>query len=117
MEGAFYIKEILHYFLHLIFPVFIAKVFFRDKWRKAYFLLLATMLVDLDHIFADPIFDADRSSVGFHPLHTFPMTILYFLGIIFLKNNYRIIAIGLFFHMLTDFQDFHFWKLLRDIMD
>jgi hypothetical protein len=117
MENTFYIREIAHYFLHFIFPLFIAKVFFKDNWRKAYFLMLATMLVDLDHVFSTPMFDPNRSSISFHPLHTYPMIALYFLGVVFLKGKYKIIAAGLLFHMFTDFQDFYFWKLLGELGD
>lgn len=106
------LREIVHYFLHLVFPVFIALIFFRNNWKKAYLIMLATMLVDLDHIFANPLFDPNRNSIGFHPLHTYPMIALYALGVIFLKGNYKIIAIGLLFHMFTDFQDFYLWKQL-----
>lgn len=111
MADPFYIREIIHYFLHFIFPVFIAKVFFKNNWKHAYLLMLATMLVDLDHVFADPLFDPNRNSIGYHPLHSYWMIALYFLGTIFLKGNYRIIAVGLLFHMIADFQDFFLWKL------
>ena len=111
MADPFYIREIIHYFLHFIFPIFIAKVFFKNNWKHAYLLLLATMLVDLDHVFADPLFDPNRNSVGYHPLHSYWAIGAYFLGTIFLKGNYKIIAVGLLFHMFTDFQDFFFWKL------
>lgn len=111
MTDPFYIREITHYFLHFIFPSFIAKVFFKNNWKHAYLLMLATMLVDLDHVFADPLFDPNRNSIGYHPLHSYWMIVLYFLGTIFLKGNYKIIAVGLLFHMITDFQDFFFWKL------
>ncbi len=103
-------RSFVHYFLHLVFPVFIALVFFRKNWKKAYFLMLATMLVDLDHLLATPLFDPDRNSIGFHPLHSYPMIALYFLGTIFLKGNLRIISVGLLFHMFTDFQDYYFWN-------
>lgn len=112
MEDVFSLREFTHYFLHLVFPVVIAYVFFRGNWKKAYLIMLATMLVDLDHIFADPLFDPNRNSIGFHPLHTYPMIALYALATIFLKGNYRIIAIGLLFHMFTDFQDYNFWHRL-----
>lgn len=108
------LKFIIHYFLHFVFPVAIAWFFFRKNWKQAYLLLLATMLVDADHLLATPIFDPNRSSVGFHLLHSYPAIAMYFLGAIFLKGNYRIIAIGLLFHMFTDFQDFYFWKLLMN---
>ena len=32
--------------------------------------MLATWLVDLDHLLAEPVFDPERCSVGFHPLHS-----------------------------------------------
>jgi len=110
MESTFYLREIFHYFLHFVFPLLIAKFFFKENWQKAYLLMLATMIVDVDHIFANPVFDPNRSSVGFHILHRYPMVLLYFLGTVFLKGNYRIIAVGLLFHVITDFQDYYLWK-------
>lgn len=104
----FLLKTCTHYFLHLIFPVFIALMFFRENWKKAYFILLATMLVDLDHLFANPIFDPNRGSVGFHFLHSYYAISVYFL-MLFFKGNIRIIGVGLLFHMLTDLQDFYLW--------
>ena len=115
MGEFLYLREFVHYFLHIIFPAVIAYMFFRKEWKKAYLMMLATMLVDVDHVFANPIFDPNRSSIGFHPLHSYPMIALYFLGVIFLKGNYKIIAVGLLFHMFTDFQDFYFWRCLAQI--
>lgn len=64
------------------------------------------MLVDLDHLLAVPMFDPDRCSIGFHPLHSELAITGYVLGMIFVKNKViRLIFIGLFFHMLTDFFD------------
>jgi hypothetical protein len=63
---CFFWKTLTHYFLHLIFPGIIAFVFYRKDWKKVYLILLATMLVDLDHLLADPIFDPNRGSIGFH---------------------------------------------------
>jgi hypothetical protein len=40
------------------------------------------------------------------------MIAVYFLGTIFLKGNYKIIAVGLLFHMFTDFQDYYLWKAM-----
>lgn len=105
---CFFWKTCTHYFLHLIFPGFIALVFYREDWKKVYFILLATMLVDLDHLFANPVFDPLRNSIGFHILHSYYAIAVYFL-MLFFKGNIRIIAIGLLFHMLTDFQDYYFW--------
>lgn len=105
---CFFWKTLTHYFLHLIFPGIIAFVFYRKDWKKVYLILLATMLVDLDHLLADPIFDPNRGSIGFHFLHTYYAIAAYFL-MLFFKGNIRIIGIGLLIHMLTDFQDFHYW--------
>lgn len=100
------LQTITHYSQHLIFPALIACVFFKDNWKKAYLILLATMLVDLDHLFANPIFDPDRCSVGFHFLHSYVAIVCYALLLFFKK--FRIVAIGLLFHMLTDLIDC-FW--------
>ncbi|MCU7614432.1 DUF6122 family protein [Chryseobacterium sp. GMJ5] len=102
------LKQFIHYFLHLGFPAIIAYVFYRNQWKRAYLILLATMLVDLDHLFADPVFDPSRNSIGFHFLHSYVAIAVYFL-LLLCKGNARIIGIGLLLHMATDFQDFHCW--------
>lgn len=94
----------IHYFLHLVFPLFIAFVFFRKEWKKAYLIFLGTLLVDIDHLLADPIFQANRCSIGFHPFHSFYAIAGYFI-LLFLNRPYKIIGVGLLFHMLTDFID------------
>ena len=94
----------VHYFLHLGFPLFIAYIFFKEEWKKTYLILLATMLVDLDHLLAAPIFEANRCSFGFHYLHSYYAMVFYFL-LLFCKKPFKIIGIGLLFHMLTDLID------------
>lgn len=97
-------QSFLHYFLHLVFPLALAFIFFRKEWKKAYLILLATMLVDLDHLLADPIFQPDRCGINFHPLHTYYAMGVYFI-LLFLKKPFNIIGLGLLFHMLTDYID------------
>ena len=104
------LKPFVHYFLHIVFPIFFAFIFYKKEWKKVYLLLLSTMLVDLDHLLATPIFDPNRCSIGFHPLHSYYAIIIYLLGLFFLKGNYEIIAIGLLFHMFTDWQDCYLWR-------
>ena len=94
----------IHYFLHLVFPFLIALIFFKKDWQKVSILLLLTMLVDLDHLFALPIFESNRCSIGFHPLHSYLAIALYVL-LLFKKGNIRIIGLGLLFHMFTDLVD------------
>jgi len=91
----------IHYFLHFGFPFFIAFIFFRKEWKKVYLILIATMLVDVDHIFATPIFQENRCSIGFHFLHTYYAMLVY-LWLLFFRKPFKIIGIGLLFHMFTD---------------
>lgn len=39
--------------------------------------MLTTTAVDLDHLLADPIYDPERCSIGFHPLHSLPALAVY----------------------------------------
>ena len=97
------LQTLVHYTLHLLVPGLIAYTFFRKEWKKAWLIMLATMLVDLDHLFATPIFDPGRCSINFHPLHTYWAMAGYVVLLFFRKT--RIIAVGLLFHMFTDYID------------
>jgi len=97
-------QTFIHYFLHIGFPFFIAFGFFRKDWKRVYLILLATMLVDLDHLVANPIFQANRCSINFHLFHTYYAMIIYF-ALLFFHKPFNIIGIGLLFHMFTDFVD------------
>ena len=93
-------QQVLHYFLHLVFPLLIAFVFYRMNWLKSYLILLLTMLVDLDHLFATPLYEPCRCSIGFHPLHGLIAILIYCAML--LHPKIRIIALGLLMHMATD---------------
>ncbi|PVW14750.1 DUF6122 family protein [Marixanthomonas spongiae] len=97
------LQTFIHYTLHFLAPGLIAFVFFRNNWKKAWLIMIATMLVDVDHVLADPIFSPERCSIGFHPLHSYYAIGVYVLLLFFKKT--RIVAVGLLFHMLTDFID------------
>ncbi len=97
------LQFVVHYSMHLLVPGLLAWLFFRKNWKKAWLIMLATMLVDLDHLFADPIFDPERCSIGFHFLHSYYAMAIYALLLFFPK--FRIIGVGLLFHMLTDYID------------
>lgn len=62
------------------------------------------MLVDADHLLASPVFDANRCSIGVHPLHT-PYAMAVYVVLLFLRKPFNLIGIGLLFHMLTDLID------------
>ncbi|HET8804217.1 MAG TPA: DUF6122 family protein [Aequorivita sp.] len=97
------LQTLVHYTLHLLVPGLIAYIFFRKEWKKAWLIMLATMLIDVDHLLATPIFETHRCSINFHPLHTYWAMAIY-VALLFFKKT-RIIAVGLLFHMLTDYID------------
>jgi len=96
-------QTIVHYSLHLLAPALVALIFFKDNWKKVYLIFLLTLLVDLDHLVATPIFDPERCSIGYHFLHSYFAIAIYTLMLFFKKT--RIIAIGLLMHIGTDIID------------
>ena len=96
----------IHYSLHFLLPLLIAFLFFRKDWKKVYSIMLLTMIVDLDHLLANPIYQSDRCSINFHPLHTNYAIVAYIL--ITIPKKSRILGIALLFHMLTDYLDCYF---------
>ena len=96
-------KFLIHYGLHFVFPLIIAFLFFKNDWKKVSLIFVATMVVDLDHLLANPIFEANRCSINFHPLHSYFAITIYALSTLYKKA--RVIAIGLLLHMLADLVD------------
>ena len=90
----------LHLLLHFSVPALVAGFFFRQHWQRAYGLMIVTMMVDLDHLLANPIYDAARCSIGFHPLHQPPLMVGYLALCFFTKT--RFIGFGLIIHMILD---------------
>ena len=46
------IQTLTHYGLHFLAPGILAYVFFKERWKAAWLIMIVTMLVDLDHIYA-----------------------------------------------------------------
>ncbi len=90
----------LHITLHFIVPALLVGLFFRKDWKMAYFIMMATMLVDIDHLLAEPIYDPGRCSIGFHPLHQLWFIFLY-LVLCFIPKT-RLVGLGLIIHMVLD---------------
>ena len=90
----------LHIVLHFVIPVIVVGIFFRRRWKLAYFTMVATMLVDLDHLTASPIYNPDRCSIGFHLLHQ-PWFIVLYLVLCFVPKT-RLIGLGLTIHVCLD---------------
>ena len=96
----------IHIALHFIVPAIVVALFFREDWKKAYLILMATMLVDIDHLLADPIYDPNRCSIGFHPLHKIWFICIY-IGFCFFPKS-RLVGLGLTIHMALDSIDCQF---------
>ena len=90
----------MHIFLHFLLPAVAVGLFFRKNWKTAYLIMMATMVVDLDHLLANPIYDPGRCSIGFHPLHGFIPIGLY-CSLLFFKKS-RLVGLGLVLHMMLD---------------
>lgn len=93
-------RFILHLVLHVMVPVSIAFLFYQGEFRKAALLMLAGILIDVDHVVADPIVNPDRCSVGYHFLHSYWLIPLYGLLAIFPKT--RLVGLGLVIHIVLD---------------
>jgi len=97
------LQQLIHYGFHLLLPGLIAWIFFRSYWKGAWLIMIAAMLVDLDHLLANPVFQANRCSINFHPLHSYIAIGVYFIMTLFKKV--RILGVGLILHMLADYLD------------
>lgn len=100
------IRAAIHLLLHAAVPGLIARRFYRRNFWRAWLIMLATMAIDFDHMLADPVYDPDRCSIGFHPLHQYPIMLLYVLLALWPKT--RLIGVGLVVHILLDGLDC-FW--------
>jgi hypothetical protein len=100
----------IHLLLHVLVPGLVAWLFYRPAWWRAWLVLQAGVLIDLDHFLADPIYDPDRCSIGFHLLHTYPAIGLYL--VLWLFKRTRLFGIGLMIHILLDLLD---CKLLQQL--
>ena len=97
------LRFLIHYGLHIFLPALVAYLFYRPKFIKVSIIMISTMLIDLDHLLATPIFDPNRCSIGFHPLHSYIAIGVY--ALLLIPSKSRIIAIGLLIHILVDIID------------
>jgi hypothetical protein len=110
----------LHIILHFAVPAAVAIVLYRPREIQAGLTMLAMMVVDLDHLVADVIYDPQRCSIGFHPLHTLPAIGIYalvFAATVLLRKRLeasdlgptaRLVhwgSLGLLIHMALDWGD------------
>ena len=100
------LQTFAHYGCHIFIPLIVALLFYRSNWKGAFFIMFSGMLIDLDHLLANPIFDPNRCSINFHPLHSY-FAILVYLFLLIPKKS-RLVALGLVIHIIADVVDCSF---------
>ncbi len=101
-------RPVIHIILHFMVPLLFALLFYRQNWQKAWMLLMLSLLIDLDHLLANPVYAPDRCSIGYHPLHGGFAALLFLL--IALIPVSRKVGFGLIIHLLLDGLDCY-WML------
>ena len=94
------LRAALHALLHVAVPGLVARLGWRERWRSAWLVMVLANLVDLDHLLADPIYDPDRCSLGFHPLHSWFVQPLWIALAVWRPT--RVLGVGLVVHMVLD---------------
>lgn len=97
------LRTIVHMVLHITAPAVVARFSFTNRWKRAWLIMVATMIVDLDHLLSTPVFDPNRCSINFHPLHTWPAIAGFMLLAVIPRS--RIVGVGLLIHMGLDWLD------------
>lgn len=100
------LQYILHYGSHFLLPLMVAIIWFKDNWSFAFLIMLSGLWIDIDHLLANPIFDSNRCSINFHPLHSYYAIIVY-IGLSIFKKT-RLIGLGLVIHIIADLIDCQF---------
>ncbi|MBC2839236.1 DUF6122 family protein [Robiginitalea sp. SC105] len=96
-------REAVHYGLHFGLPILVAFGWYPRKSWLVLGILLAGLLIDLDHLLADPVFDPGRCSIGYHPLHSYFAIAVYVALLLFRKT--RLLGLGLMIHIAADSAD------------
>lgn len=94
------LQTVTHYGIHFLLPLAIALLCFKKQWKLALVIMLSTMLIDLDHLLAIPVFNPSRCSINFHPLHSYYAIGVYVVLSIIKKT--RLLGIGFLIHILAD---------------
>tara|TARA_R110000868_G_scaffold88088_3_gene245747 strand:+ start:10851 stop:11159 length:309 start_codon:yes stop_codon:yes gene_type:complete len=100
------IQTIAHYGCHILLPLLVALIAYRKMWISAFLIMLSGILIDIDHLLANPIFDSHRCSINFHPLHSYLAIGIYVLLLVPKKT--RLIGLGLVIHIVADLVDCSF---------
>ena len=97
------LRFFIHYGIHFLVPIAVAMLFYKEQQKKAILILLSAIIIDVDHLLANPIFDPNRCSIDFHPLHSY-WAIGIYIALLFFKKS-RIFGVALLIHILADIAD------------
>lgn len=100
------LQTFAHYGCHIFIPLIVALIWYKQNWKIAFLIMFSGMWIDIDHLLATPIFDPNRCSINFHPLHSYYAMAVYVL--LLLPKKTRLIALGLVFHIISDLVDCSF---------
>lgn len=93
-------QPLIHAALHLLTPLLVSRLGFPERWKITWLIMLSAMIIDVDHLLADPLYDPNRCSIDFHPLHTYPAILIY--ALLILIPTVRIFGLGLLIHIALD---------------
>ena len=99
------IQFALHYGAHWLAPLLVARLLWAENWLRAGLVMLAANLIDLDALLADPIFDPNRCSIGFHPLHDWIAALVYLAMLLAPRWWVRAFGLGALWHLAVDWGD------------
>ncbi len=92
-----------HYGIHFIVPLIVAFVYYKKNSFFVILIMYLTMLIDIDHLLATPIFDPNRCSINLHPLHSYAAIVGYVVLLFYKKT--RVLGLGLCIHIIADTVD------------
>ena len=98
-----YSQKITHLAGHTILPIAISYAGYGSLWKSSAKIMIASNLVDFDHLLAKPIYNPNRCSIESHPLHSLPMISLY--SAMLLNEETQEWGVGLLTHMAVDYVD------------
>jgi hypothetical protein len=96
-------RVVFHNTLHILLPMGVVWLLYPGVWLRAWALTMTAWVIDMDHLLANPRFDADRCSIGRHPLHRIPAIVAY--AALCVPKATRVLGIGLIAHIACDLID------------
>ena len=99
------LQALLHYGGHWLAPFAIGWLLWREYGWRAGLVIASANAIDLDHLLADPIFDPERCSIGFHLLHGWEAALAYLAMLLIPRWWVRAFALGALWHLAVDYGD------------